>query len=325
MKQYSIKLLFVFPLIILCCSDESKIKNQSKSQSKENQKTNQITSDQDSVKKLNNVINEQDSKSQSKENQKTNQITSDQGSVKKLNIDLYERDSKVKSFNNNYLFILSFILMGLITIISLVISFYLYRWRRIVTNKNEIMVPETFESIMTGSLQVIKSFDINFKKGMKEIKNIGYTSEEKIEEIKEIYMQLQNTINEKENEINRFKEGYDTKIFISFLKGFINVDTAIKGIQNDFDEQGLNKDDFNFISKAMDNALYDCGVNRYEPKIGTDIRDIEIGDDYKKIETENKEKEYKIAEVIEAGYIIEENEKVHYIKPAKVSVFVPKN
>ena len=74
---------------------------------------------------------------------------------------------------------------------------------------------------------------------MKDIKNIQYSSEEKIDEIKDIYLQLQGTIKEKEKEINRLKEGYDTAIFKSFLKGFINVDTAIKTVLNECDDKSL--------------------------------------------------------------------------------------
>ena len=60
-------------------------------------------------------------------------------------------------------------------------------------------------------------------------------------------------------------------------------------------------------------------VERYEPKVGDDTREIEgIAENSKKVET-------KISELISVGYRIQSGNQFNYIVPAKVKIYIHKS
>ena len=83
--------------------------------------------------------------------------------------------------------------------------------------------------------------------------------------------------------------------------------------------------DLEYIYTILQDALEECGVTLYNPKIGESIRNLDgLRENAVQITTEDKEKEYTIARVIEAGYKIDSDGKPEMIRHAKVEVYVPK-
>ena len=73
----------------------------------------------------------------------------------------------------------------------------------------------------------------------------------------------------------------------------------------------------------LQDALHECGVSEFSPKIGESVRDaFGIADNYKKVVAETPGQELTIAEVIEPGFMIRTPEgSDDCIKPAKVAVY----
>ena len=224
---------------------------------------------------------------------------------------------------NDGLYLIIIILLSIATIISTVIAYYLYKWRIVVREANmQIMVPESFDSKM-------KKFESGFDKlatyliqNQNTVNNSAVASSEKMDEMMQAYLSLQQVIDKKEEEIKRLREGYDTKIFKSFLSSFIKVDLAMRDVMRQKDEK---IEDLEYIYTILQDALEECGVTLYNPKIGESIRNlVGIRENPVQITTDYKEKEYTIVEVIDLGYMINSGETTEIIKPARVKVYVPK-
>ena len=79
------------------------------------------------------------------------------------------------------------------------------------------------------------------------------------------FMTLKTSLDQKDEEISRYKNGYDATIFKNFLLRFTRVDKVIKEYigDNKIDLNGLQD-----IQIQMDDALAECDVEIYIPEIG---------------------------------------------------------
>ena len=231
---------------------------------------------------------------------------------------------------NDGLYLIVIILLSIATIISTVIAYYLYKWRIVVREANmQIMVPESFDSKMKKFESGMKKFESGFNKlashliqNQSTVNNSVAASSEKMDEMMQAFLSLQQVIDKKDEEIKRLREGYDVTIFKSFLNRFIRVDLAMR--EQLYDEKNVNIEDLEYIYQILEDAFDECGVTLYIPPFGADIRDLDgISDSRTQIPTEDKEKVYTIARVIEAGYKIDSDGKPEFIRPAKVEVYVP--
>ena len=219
-------------------------------------------------------------------------------------------------------------LLGLLTLISVITSMWLYRWRKVASEGKQIMVPESFQShvneIVNGikhSEKVIgKGFNMNTKSIQqfdREIQNFGQS----VQSLVETLMTMHTALDEKEKEIQKYKEGYDASIFKKFLLRFTRVDTTIKDYlyDNSIDIEGLQD-----IQELMEDALQECGLEVYEPEIGSDYRkNNAVADNPKKVMTENPEQHFLINEVFQPAYRRQQADgEFDYIVKSKVSIYV---
>ena len=228
-------------------------------------------------------------------------------------------------------FLTSNVLMGLlslITFISVLTSIWLYRWRRVASEGKQIMVPESFQyninqiigSIKHTETTINKGLDVNAKNTQhfdREIKGFGQS----IQSLVETLMTMHTALDEKEKEIKKYKEGYDASIFKKFLLRFTRVDTTIKDYlyDNSIDIEGLQD-----IQELMEDALEECGLEVYEPEIGSDYRkNNAVADNPKKVMTENPEQHFSIKEVFQPAYRRQQADgEFDYIVKSKVSIYV---
>ena len=223
--------------------------------------------------------------------------------------------------------IIASILLLSITLVSILISFYLYRWRVVVSEKLQIMVPESFHSNMEGLMKATNFNTKNLDQNIGSFKKSIEMSTEKMDEMIESYLIMRKKIDEKDSEIKRLKEGYDITIFKSFLNRILRVNTDLIKIKNEASDKGnLSLDDIEYLVESFEEVLNECGVTQFVPSIGSDYRKIDgVSQNPKTQETHEKSKEYTISEVIEPGFKIDSNNgQADIIKPAKVKIFIPK-
>ena len=210
-------------------------------------------------------------------------------------------------------------LMAAATLVSVATTFYLYRWRKILLANPTLIVPEEFGTYLKGLGNHVGNLTRRYDKHSKQIdKTLGVTASENTKMV-DTYMTLQKALDEKDDEIKRFKSGYDSEIFRKFLSRFIRVDQTVgEFIQDDPGRAG----DLKFIKRLLEDALDECGVDVFEPEIGSDFRtEPGVDDNPKSVDAPTPDDDFKIAEVLEAGYRVKSADSHTIIVPAKVSIY----
>ena len=223
---------------------------------------------------------------------------------------------------NVWLAIAVFVL-SLATIISVGISFYLYRWRKMLFNQTNELVPEEWGKYLKNVGNSVTDLNDSQTSAIQNLIKSSQGNSEKIQNMIETYMALQKTLDAKDKEIIRLKKGYDTSIIKKFLYRFIRIDQTV----HEFIEyKEFGSEQMEQLSRLFEDALEECCVEEFLPAIGDDIRKADgVADNPKKIVTEVADDDYKIAGIVSAGYRIMSGDQFDYLVPAKVKVFTYKN
>jgi len=230
---------------------------------------------------------------------------------------------------NNYLLV-SIVILSLLSFVSILITFYLYRWRKILLSKPHMLLPEDtgkhLNQLTESIIYSTRVMDSNYKNlkqqtliTAKNVKDISEHSNSKIDDIADMFLTLHKTLDEKDAEIKRLKNGYDKDIFKKFIFRFIRVNQAI----NDFlNENNYEEDSFILIKHLLEDAFSECDVEIIKPNIGDDYRKaFGVADNPKIIKSEQPDDEFKISEIVEEGYLINTPNGNEVLLPAKVKVF----
>ena len=219
------------------------------------------------------------------------------------------------------------IILSLLTLISISISFWLYYWRKLSIAGKEIMVPETFEknieslnkSAIEGSSIIQNALD-NQTAALKSSSKRSDDSNDEIARISEVIAHLQNSLEKKEEEMERFKKGYDAEIYHQFLLRFTRVDKVIKEY---IDEGAIDLKGLEDIQIEMVEALLGCKVEAFSPEIGISYKSQDnIEDNPKRIPTTDQNQHETVAEVSQMGYLRRcEDSSIEIISKAKVKVY----
>ena len=215
------------------------------------------------------------------------------------------------------LIVLLIVLSGA-TLISVAITFYLYRWRRLLLANPHMVVPEEFGRWTRDVVKAISALDRSIMVNTKGVERWGGSTEKSVADLVDTFMTLQKALDERDAEIRRLKAGYDVHIFQKFIGRFIRVDQAIE----DFIGMGkFDKDGFEQIRAVLEDALDECDVERFAPDIGVDYRQANgVADNPKIVVPESQEDEFKIIEVLEPGYRIRGQEGFEVILASKVRI-----
>ena len=224
----------------------------------------------------------------------------------------------------------------IITIISLLIafassalSFFLYRGRRIALTKNQhALMPEawlpTLEKVNDG---VHKQSNL-LEKFARWLAETLSTNSKKIDEVKDMIGTFRQALDKKDEEIERYKKGYDEKIFVKFLRRFAKlqkqVDEAVRHVEQNPSQ--VEKDLKN-INLLLVNALEECDVVAFSPKVGEDWTKLakgEVEDNPATILNPDPKQDQTIAEVVSVGYKLDNTETPVFIVPARIKIYVHK-
>ena len=229
--------------------------------------------------------------------------------------------------NSQYNSNLLLIILSLITLISISISFWLYYWRKLIIADKEIMVPETFESNIKSLNKVANNNSLNIQSIIdKHTAALNSSSKraddvnDEISRISEVIAHLQNALEKKDEEMVRFKKGYDAEIYHKFLLRFTRVDKVLKEY---IDDGQIDLDGLEDIHIQMEDALLECGVESFSPEIGKSYKSQDnIEDNPKRISATEKNQHETVAEVTQMGYLRRcEDSSIEVISKAKVKIY----
>ena len=203
-----------------------------------------------------------------------------------------------------------------LTALSISISFYLYRWRRLLIDGSPYLVPEDWAKHLDAQSVGLDKLIQVLNQAIKGLfSNSDHTSKQ-ISTLSEAFMTLRSVIDDRDSEVKRLKRGYDRDIYARFLSRFIRLDIAIREQQN-----------IEMLSRLSQDALDECGIESFSPAIGSDYRTLgkQVADNPKTIMTSDPTQHFLIAEVLERGYALRSPEGLEIHIPAKVSIFQSNN
>ena len=215
------------------------------------------------------------------------------------------------------------VLMSAATLVSISITFYLYKWRRILLGQPNLLLPEDWGKHLDGLGQDVKGLSSTIGDRMGLVSQETARNSEQLSNMIQTFMTLQKAIDERDDEIKRLKQGYDADVFRKFLNRFIRVDQLVDTYRQSIAEES---ESLGQIKRLMEDALDECGVESFQPNVGDDSRRSEgISDSPKTVKTAQKEDAFKIVEVIEPGYRLRGGISSEVLIPASVRISVFEN
>ena len=217
-----------------------------------------------------------------------------------------------------WLFVVGLII---ITTLSLILAFWVLYMRSLYLKDGPALVPEKWGFTIQQLIEALHSYSEKNTGNLKKINELVFVQEKKTDELMESFFILRDELNKRDEEIARLKKGYDAKIYRNFLLRFIRIDRHLDELENK-EEESTEKNTYKRLGRLMEDALEECGVEKFSPDIGCDIRDAgaKISDDVVEIFTTDSEKDYCVAEVLTVGYLLQGQGKSEIISPAKVSI-----
>jgi len=141
---------------------------------------------------------------------------------------------------------------------------------------------------------------------------------EDFESLKDIFLELQNKLNDQDREIERLKKGYDNYLVKKFIIRFLRVHNYLIKQNKKFPEDSNLEN----LLMLMDDALESSNVYLYKPEVGGDYRSIEgLAENPEIIETNERNKDFKINNIIKPGYFLKYDQNKEFVQDAVVSIF----
>ncbi|MHC8863745.1 hypothetical protein ACYVVI_01005 [Arenicellales bacterium IMCC57338] len=136
-----------------------------------------------------------------------------------------------------------------------------------------------------------------------------------VDDMKEAHRILQDKLQEKDEEINRLKDGYDFYLFKNHIGSFIETNEKLNEFINNqnFSEKALGN-----TAVLLGQALEDAGIETFEPEVGTAYSSNECADRPDYLSTTEPAAHRTIAEIVKPGYRREDGQ---VIIKAAVKVF----
>jgi hypothetical protein len=210
------------------------------------------------------------------------------------------------------------IVTSLALILSVLLSFHLYRWRKMLLSKPDILVPEEWEKVLNQVFLTVKQNQLQSIDARSKSQYLHEEVFKNSEKTLEAFMSLHKAMDEKDKEIERLKHGYDSYIYKKFLKRFLKANIAAKEILEEDPTNASLKE----VQDLLHDALQECDVEEFEPRIGDDVRYTKgIADGSRIIETIDLAKDFTVAEVIDQGYWVRGDTTTLVILEAKVKIY----
>ncbi len=252
------------------------------------------------------------------ENTKTEEILPDSNNSKSLddyqeNITKTEYKTKSVSSKNssesnlgvNHIILILSLTLSLICVI---VTYLVYRWKRIlIKEKPNALVPEEWKKSLDG-----------YKLALIGLKDAIINLQRSHQGQKEISMAMQKNLDQKDELIDRYRKGYDTKIIKKFIERFLRIKLITEALKH---ENKITRDDIFNIDELLQDAIEDCDIETFSPPIGSDYRKMgaKVSDKVIIEETNDESKNFQVIEIIKVGYKFT-GDNGEIIRPSQVKI-----
>ena len=163
---------------------------------------------------------------------------------------------------------------------------------------------------------------VSFTKQLQEFlnKSLGNIREDS-KKTSDLLEDLNSIVNEKNQELDRFKKGYDLVRMRAFVLDIINAISFLQNNRSRFSDNNFIEY-LNAYESQLLQILNNLSIQKFSPNIGditTNIEGINVIDS---VPAENDQKTNSVAEIVSAGFQIDfKDGRKEILKPAEVKVF----
>ena len=163
---------------------------------------------------------------------------------------------------------------------------------------------------------------VSFTKQLQEFlnKSLGNIREDS-KKTSDLLEDLNNIVNEKNQELDRFKKGYDLVRMRAFVLDIINAISFLQNNRSRFSDNNFIEY-LNAYESQLLQILNNLSIQKFSPNIGeitTNIEGINVIDS---VPAQNDQKSNSVAEIVSAGFQIDfKDGRKEILKPAEVKVF----
>lgn len=216
-------------------------------------------------------------------------------------------------------YLLFFILLGtaLVGAISASIMALTIAQRKIIrVGEKAYVAPDVWLENFDRFNESLKSTEEITLKAYRNLNSISEETSKSVSKNLETIQKLREKIDSQDAEIVRLRSGYDSSILKRALKPFVSVLNEAQNTDGSIPS--------NALVAALQDALEAAGATPFSPRIGEDIRTLEIPgsvDDRPIVEeTSSLENDYRILDVQRPGFLIMSGEWPQVLSPAKVTI-----
>jgi molecular chaperone GrpE (heat shock protein) len=178
----------------------------------------------------------------------------------------------------------------------------------------------TIDRELKANRSTVATTDADQKKQGNQIYQAIDKTNKLINHLFEASSAMQGALDQRDAEIKRYREGYDVELLRRIVRRFIRVKGAIADANS---HDATHTSAIHQVSRLLDDALEECGVEEFRPQIAEDFRTaIGVADNPKLIETSDQSRNFQIADVLEPGYRFRNTADGEVILPARVSIYV---
>jgi len=213
----------------------------------------------------------------------------------------------------------------LTTLAAVLVSLWLYRWRRILLSNDQVaVVPEKWAHELKQHYKSLSDANDVTRHISENLSSEITSQSSELNRMTETFMTFKAALDEKDAEINRLRDGFDTHVYKKFLNRFIRVHQSFDEISEGGE---LTEKDLRFISVLLRDALEESSVVTFEPDIGSDYRRLgdRAADNPAIVDTENPEENFTVASIQTPGYELSGVEQEVVLVPARVTIYRHQN
>ena len=213
-------------------------------------------------------------------------------------------------------------------IVSLLLVFALnklYKWRRKIDGGKSIVLPEVHYEKMESIESDVRSTGSLIQKLSNHVSSKATETEKNFEEFLSLLSKLQNTVEIKDAEIQRLKEGYDNKLKKDSVMILIKLrDRVDYFINSESSSEDLIKA-CNGILAVIEHELNAMDVVSFDFDSGVSIREIDDFEIIETVETADQEKIGVVIRTTKNGYYMkgQDDEKI-ILRKAEIECYKEK-
>lgn len=191
---------------------------------------------------------------------------------------------------------------GISTLIALIATIYVFRWRMIRIGEAAGLAPDSWARVIEAQGEAIKALEIRLAKIDDLQRQVAQFVAEKVNEVEESSARLVSRIEDRDREIQRYKDGYDTQVLKHHALELVRL---VESIEETLLVPGASDEVVESIYAALLETLRGYGVESYSPPDGQDIRELGklISNKLVREPTDNEALNYRIMRVMKPAWI----------------------